>query len=240
MPIGVPGRKSCRTRAFLESGRTAAHWPGRSDCSWSAVDELPDVPALPETLLQMELQLHEFSIDLREISQLILNDVGATLQILRLAARESGGTDGWPLRIEDCISFLGLEACLHAAGRRTVLSEARHRGVIELWAHGREVAHLCRKMAGATDGSIHPEEAWWVGQMHVLGLLPGILGWQWPENAAGSWADKGCKLAELWSLPLCVQEFFASRATARCGIALERPRPQGSRHGPAHAQVSDV
>lgn len=182
--------------------------PQRFQLEW--VDELPDVPALPETLLQMELQLHEFSIDLREISQLILNDVGATLQILRLAARESGGIDGWPLRIEDCISFLGLEACLHAAGHRTVLSEARHRGVIELWAHGREVAHLCRKLAGAADGSIHPEEAWWVGQMHVLGLLPGILGWQWPDNAAGSWADKGFKLAELWSLPLCVQDFFAA------------------------------
>jgi HD-like signal output (HDOD) protein len=171
-------------------------------------DDLPDVPALPETLLQMELQLHEFSIDLRAISQLILNDAGATLQILRLAARESGGTDGWPARIEDCISFLGLDACLQAAGRRTVLSEARHRGVIEVWAHGREIAQFCRKQAASTDGSIHPEEAYLAGLTHILGVMPGVLGWQWPENGS-NWAERGLRLAQTWALPRCVQEFFA-------------------------------
>lgn len=169
------------------------------------VDDLPDLPALPETLLQMELKLHEFSVDLRDISQLVLSDLGATLQILRLAARESGP----PARIEDCIADLGLEACLQAAGRRTVLSEARHRGVIELWAHSREVAQLCRRMAATTDGRIDPEQACLVGLTHALGMLPGILSWQWPENRAGNWVDKGVRLAQLWSLPLRVQESFA-------------------------------
>lgn len=70
-----------------------------------ALDDLPDVPALPETLLQMELRLHEFSIDLHELSQLVLSDLGATLQIMRLAARESSAPDAHPARIEDCISI---------------------------------------------------------------------------------------------------------------------------------------
>jgi hypothetical protein len=172
------------------------------------VDDLPDVPALPETLLQLELKLHEFSIDLHEVSQLVLSDLGTTLQILRLAVRECGIPDARPSRIEDCISDLGLEACLRQAGRRTVLSEARHRGVIEVWAHSREVAQLCKRLAGTQDGWMHPEEAYLVGLMHALGSLPGILGWQWPENEASNWTEKGSKLAELWSLPLCVQEFF--------------------------------
>lgn len=180
------------------------------------VDDLPDVPALPETLLQMELKLHEFSIDLHELSQLILSDAGATLQILRLAARECSATEGRPARIEDCISHLGLEACLRAAGRRTVLSEARHRGVIEVWAHSREVAQLCRKLAGAGDRWMHPEEAYLVGLTHTLGALPGILGWQGPESGAGNWLDKGSKLAEAWSLPACVQEFFAEVRRPDC------------------------
>ena len=178
-----------------------------------ALDDLPDVPALPETLLQMELRLHEFSIDLHELSQLVLSDLGATLQIMRLAARECGAADARPGRIEDCISHLGPDVCLRVAGRRTVLSEARHRGVIEVWAHAREVAQLCRKIAGATDGWIHPEEAYLAGLTHSLGVLPEILGWHWPHNAASGWAAKGQKLTEIWSLPLCVHQLFAELQT---------------------------
>ena len=178
-----------------------------------ALDDLPDVPALPETLLQMELRLHEFSIDLHELSQLVLSDLGATLQIMRLAARESSAPDAHPARIEDCISHLGPDACLRVAGRRTVLSEARHRGVIEVWAHAREVAQLCRKIADATDGRIHPEEAYLAGLTHALGLLPEVLGWHWPQNAASGWMAKGQSLAEMWSLPLCVQQLFAELQT---------------------------
>ena len=182
--------------------------------SLEALDDLPDVPSLPETLLQMELRLHEFSIDLQELSQLVLSDMGATLQILRLAVRECG-TDGRLARIEDCISHLGPEACLRVAGRKTVLSEARHRGVIEVWAHAREVAQLCRKIVSTNESGMRPEDAYLAGLMHSLGVLPEILGWHWPQT--GNWAAKGRKLAELWSLPLCVQQFFTELHTSDSG-----------------------
>jgi hypothetical protein len=172
-----------------------------------SLDDLPDVPALPETLLLMELRLHDFSIDLRELSQLVLSDLGATLQILRLAARECAGDR--PARIEDCISHLGADACLRVAGRRTVLSEARHRGVIEVWAHAREVAQLCRKIAVAGGDRDHPDEAYMVGLMHSLGALPEVLGWPWPPTMANGWTTKGKRLAETWFLPSCVQQLFA-------------------------------
>lgn len=172
------------------------------------VDDLPEIPALPETLLRMELKLHEFSIDLDEISQLVLSDAGATLQILRLAARECDAADLRPTRMADCIADLGLEACLRAAGRKTVLSEARHRGVVELWAHSREVAQWCRKLAAETHGRIHPDDAGLVGLAHSLGTLPGVLGWPWPDRGAGGWMGVGMRLATLWSLPSCIQEYF--------------------------------
>lgn len=203
-------------------------------------DDLPDVPALPETLLQMELKLHEFSFDLDEVSQLVLNDPGATLQILRLAAREFAPEEGRPSRMADCISCFGLDECLRAAGQRTVLSEARHRGVVELWAHSREIAHLCRRLAPAVDAGISPDDAYLVGLTHTLPLLPAILGWQGPEKDAGNAAGKGLRLAQVWSLPACVLQSFAessqpgvpsrwttllhkahgrSRASARCSMS---------------------
>lgn len=172
------------------------------------VDDLPDVPAMPETLLSMELSIHEFSVDLRAFSQLVLGDLGASLQILRLAAWECG-SDACPSRMEDSISALGLQACLKAAARATVLSDARHRGVFEFWAHSREIAERCRDLAVELNGDFHPEEAYFVGLFHGLGLLPQVLGWEWRGSEKRDWASVGRRLADRWSLPPCVREFFA-------------------------------
>ncbi len=241
MPISVPGDDRCRTRAFSDFGRPQPFRRVTTVSAGSLVDDLPDVPALPETLLQMELRLHDFSIDLHELSQLILSDVGATLQILRLAARECSSADGRPTRIEDCISHLGHEACLRVAGRRTVLSEARHRGVIEVWAHSREVAQLCRKLAGADHGSIHPEEAYLVGLTHTLGALPAILGWQGPQTAAPAtgWT-KGSDWPKRGRCPPVRPAVFRRVAAARLQSKAGAPRAQGTPDGPHHPAVSDV
>ena len=102
---------------------------------------LPAVPVLPETLLAMELQLQQRSVDLHEVSQTVLGDLGATLAILRLAGQEHGSSEGRPARIEDCISGLGLKACLEAVASAASARGARQRAVQDLWAHSREIAH---------------------------------------------------------------------------------------------------
>jgi len=178
------------------------------------VDDLPAVPALSQTLLLMELKLHEFSIDLHEISQLVLGDPGATLQILRLAAHEYGAADGRPVRIEDCISDFGLDACLRAAGQTAPHSNTYQRCIFEAWSHSLQIAQGCKSLAGTTAGWINPDDAWLVGLVHMLGQMPGILGWQWDGGSKG-WAEQGLRLAEHWRLPLCVQEFFAEMLQSR-------------------------
>jgi HD-like signal output (HDOD) protein len=170
------------------------------------VDDLPDVPVLPETLLLMDLKIHEFSVDLHEMSQLVLSDLGATLQILRLAAREYGDANDRPSRIEDCISALGLQACLKAAFRSTIGTHTRHRTVIETWVHSREVAQHAKSLAEETTGSIRPDHAWMAGLLHALPLLPGVLGWTYREPGVA--AATGLRLAERWRLPHYIHEFF--------------------------------
>jgi len=172
----------------------------------NSVDNLPAVPVLPETLLRMELCSQEFSVDLGEISFLVLSDLGATLQILRLAAREREDTEERPARIEDCISGLGMQACLAAVGQQAVLAETWHRELPELWAHAREVAQACRTVA-AVVGGVHPEEAYLVGLTHALGALPALLGWRGLEPGLRIPGRAALLLAERWSLPPCVQEF---------------------------------
>jgi hypothetical protein len=169
-------------------------------------DDFPAVPVLPETLLRMELRSHELSVDLGEISFLVLSDLGATLQILRLAAREHENAEERPVRVEDCISGLGVQACLAAVSQQPILSQGRHRELPELWAHAREVAQACRTIA-AVVGGVHPEEAYLVGLTHSLGSLPALLEWQGLESRARNPKRAAVLLAERWSLPRCVQEF---------------------------------
>lgn len=198
----------------IRTGRTVR--PNELRFPGDPIDNFPHVPVLPETLLMMELRSHEFSVDLQEMSQLVLGDLGAVLQILRLAAREYEDATDRPTRIEDCISALGMQACLKSAAQQTVPSDMRYGGVLELWAHAREVARACRTVAATAGGVVHPEEAYLVGLTHALGSLPDLLGWQRPSPGCKRWEHAATRLAEHWSLPSCIQEF--SRAWDRSDL----------------------
>jgi hypothetical protein len=217
----------------IRTGRTLR--PNELRIPGDPIDNLPDVPVLPETLLMMELRSHEFSIDLQEMSQLVLGDLGAVLQILRLAAREYEDAAERPTRIEDCISALGIQACLKAAAQQTILSDMRHGGVLELWAHAREVAQACRTVAATAGGAVQPEEAYLVGLTHALGSLPGLLGWQRPGPGCKRWEHAGTRLAECWSLPLCIQEFSTAWNRSDLGnpwVEIVRIAHRVARHSP--------
>lgn len=170
-------------------------------------DETPDVPALPETLLSIELQLQERSADLSIVSQAVLADLGATIQILRLAGSEYGNSGSRPVRIEDCIADLGLEACLRAAGRGTFVRGALHRAVFDLWEHSHRVALHSRLLAEDAGGFVHPYEAYLAGLLHALGALPTLLGWS-PDDIAADRAVAALDLADRWSFPVFLRDYF--------------------------------
>jgi HD-like signal output (HDOD) protein len=170
-------------------------------------DHLPDVPVQPETLLLIDLEMQESSVDLRVLSQLVLNDLGATLQVLRLAAHEYRNAEICPTRIEDYISDLGLDACMEAVSARTVARDFRHRAIVETWAHSREIAHCSMLIAGETQ-EVNPDEAYLVGLFHAIGLLPSVLGWDGCGASTTDYSQRGFKLARKWSLPRFVVEYF--------------------------------
>jgi len=177
--------------------------------------QLPDVPVQPETLLLIDLEIQESSVDLSVVSQLVLNDLGATAQILRLAAREYGNAEGHPTRIEDCISDIGLNACMEAVSARVVTHDFRHKAIAEIWAHSREIAQYSKLIAEETS-EINPDEAYLVGLFHAIGLLPSVLGW---DGCGTGIADRwlmGLKLARKWSLPGFVVESFREKQLAGC------------------------
>ena len=178
---------------------------------------LADVPVQLETLLLLELEFQEPSVDLRIVSQLVRNDLGATLQILRLAARQYGNTEECPTRIEDCISNLGVDACIEAVSARTVARDGRHRVLAEIWAHSREIAQYSKFIAEDIP-EVNPDQAYTVGLFHAIGLLPSALGWEGCEADARDSLAAGLKLARSWSLPRFVLDYFGG--TERAGTKM--------------------
>jgi HD-like signal output (HDOD) protein len=171
--------------------------------------ELPDVPVMPETLLLMELMVRERTVDLGELSQLVLGDLGAAIQIMRLAGSEESLADARLARIEDCISGLGLEACLDAVSKQTLKRSARHPGMNAMWTHAREIAEICRTLAAESPLSANPEDAYLVGLFHAIGCLPVVLEWDRTTYLPDEPELAGLRMAQAWVLPPCVIDYFS-------------------------------
>ncbi len=180
----------------------------------------------------MELQLQESPVDLRGFSETVIGDLGATIQILRLAGREYGTDEGRPLRIEDCISDLGLRACLGAATSGTLVRGVRQRADVEVWTHSREVAKHFRLLAEEMPGSINPDQAYLAGLLHAIGALPAILQWQCGDTAGGR-THFALQLAERWRFPGFVKDFF-------CELLIPGYHPHWSRiYATAHLRAEE-
>ena len=169
------------------------------------IQDLPDIPILTKTLLLLDILVQEPCVDLRQMSQLVLSDLGAALQILRLAGREYGNAEDRPIRMEDCISDLGLEACMKAVSAQTLARDDRQYDIADFWNHSREIAQHSMLIAKQML-KVKPEEAYLAGLLHTIGLLPELLGWRESDEADAVLV--GLRFATRWSLPACVTEFF--------------------------------
>lgn len=161
------------------------------------VDPLPPVPAMPATMLQLELLLQESLVDLRAVSAVVLSDAGATLQILRMVGEEFPNEKGRPTRIEDCIASLNSDDWYTAIQKQDA---SRNVQVATEWQRCRRIGACARELARDFDG-VSPEEAYLVGLLHRLGAFPQVLGW---SDVCGDTKEHyalGLMLADFWQLP---------------------------------------
>jgi hypothetical protein len=199
--------------------------------------ELPDVPVLSGTLLSMELAIGQRSADLAQVSQLVLSDLGATLQILRHAGRENS-IDSHLQRVEDCIVELGLEGCLDVIANCPIASGPRFNSVYSAWERARETAFIARFVAEKLALNVAAEDAYLVGLAHGIGSLPKILEWDCMSQIGDDSDLAGLRIAEAWHLPNCISEYFLVRMASKsrtewtkivdCALDLFEGRPSAS------------
>jgi len=164
------------------------------------VDLLDDVPVMSATVLGLEILLQEPCIDLGMVSELVLSDVGATIQILRLIGREYEFAAEHPSRMGDCIASLDAGTWFDAISARTFACDREHAATTSLWNHCRLVAQYAQLVAESLEG-ISPEEAYLVGLLHEIGAIPKVL--RWPNDVLDD-RESASLLAMEGSLPLFV------------------------------------
>jgi len=160
-------------------------------------DPLPSLPIMLTTRLQLELLLNDSVIDLSAVTEVILGDAGATLQILRLIGEEYKNVEDRPNRMEDCIVSLSMGRCYQVVCGAEC---SRSGSYIAEWQHCRRIAECARELAKNL-GGFSPEEAYLVGLLCRLGKFPHLLGWQLTDSPAGEHEALGVMLACHWNLP---------------------------------------
>jgi hypothetical protein len=169
---------------FLDQDSSPSSW-GRLHCidqtpaAQLNQDFLEQVPAMASTVLGLEMLLSEPVIDLQLASDLVLSDVGATLQVLRLCGCEA--MEERPVRMGDCLASLEARAWFEAISAHTFACDRENSETTAVWNHCRLIAQYSRIIA---EGSRHvsPDEAYMVGLLYGVGALPSVLGW--PHSVA--------------------------------------------------------
>ncbi|MGD0096769.1 MAG: HDOD domain-containing protein [Terracidiphilus sp.] len=163
-------------------------------------DFLDHVPVMSATVLGLEILLQDSCINLQMATELILSDVGATIQVLRLVGREYEYAVERPSRMVDCISSLDVDSWFSAISARTFPCDRAHAATTAVWRHSRLVAQYAQLVAESLD-DVFPEDAYLVGLLHGIGDIPAALGW--PGCGRGG-ADASALSAMEGTLPLFV------------------------------------
>ena len=164
---------------------------------------LSDVPALPATLVMLELLLDQPAVDLEAVSEVVLSDLGATLQILRTGSEEWDQDEEQSFRVPARLVALGKDVILKAIPCFTSLgSDFPMQADFELWEHSRLVAECARAIASGFPG-VDPEKAYLAGLLHEIGRLPELLG-DCDRPLGESEVTVAGYLVREWALPRCV------------------------------------
>jgi HDOD domain len=147
----------------------------RSNC-------ISDTPVMLATVLGLELLLQEPSIDLRMASDLVLSDVGATLQVLQLVGDEYSVGGERLCRMDDCLASLDVDAWFSKVSARTFANGLDHMKTTVMWKHCHLIAQYSQLVAESLKG-VSPEQAYLVGLLHEIETISDSLGWNKPFGA---------------------------------------------------------
>jgi len=188
--------------------------------------EFPLPPAMPGAVVLLELQLASNVVDREAITRLIRNDVGLTVQLLRLARAQGLGRRAGHLSVGELVVHLGLEKLrTMAAGTRLLACQpegnARFEACKAFWMRARRTAHAAEELAAHTSARMR-ETAYVAGLVCHLGRLPAVLDWKIPGIESIHPAKIGFHMAKAWKFPSILVEIIRRDEQACTSFAARR------------------
>lgn len=188
--------------------------------------DYPALPAMPDSVLLLELLSSSHSADLHSITEIIRNDIGLTVEVLRLAAAEPGRRFGSILNIGSLVVEIGMERLKNlASATQIVMRQSQADDTPQLcemfWRHARRVALISEELAKRT-GSENCEVAYLAGLLRHLGSLPALLGWNVPNSNAQNPGDVGSRLAKAWQFPPILIDVIRGNESACTSVRARR------------------
>jgi HD-like signal output (HDOD) protein len=205
---------SSKTRLTLATQQSLGEDPESSPFPLPGEAEFSSPPALPDALLRLELGLSEVVTDLQDITSILRGDIGLTVQLLRLAARETAESSERIATVGEMVTHVGVEKLAALAARTKALPH--HLGLSKLslcerfWMHSRLTALIAEELAGqSTD--VRPQDAYLAGLLCHLGDLPALLGWPAADSDAVGSCYMGYRIASAWGFPRPLADVIGGR-----------------------------
>jgi hypothetical protein len=163
--------------ACIPSSRLSSFEPyGKKSLLLRKTDFLDEVPVMPATVFGLDMLLQEPNIDLQMASELVLSDVGATIQTLRFVGKEYESAAERPTRMCECIAGLDTALWFETISSQIFVGDREHPATTAIWKHCRSVAQCARFVAQSMD-DVLPDDAYMVGLLHGIGAIPAALDW---------------------------------------------------------------
>jgi HD-like signal output (HDOD) protein len=151
-------------------------------------------------------------VDLQDVTDIIKGDVGLTVQLLRLAAREMAKSPGKLIGISELVVQVGV-AKLFALATETKSLTGHLRVPAKLdvcerfWTHSRITALIAEELASQCS-EVTGEQAYLAGLLCHIGNLPEILGWA--TAGLGPWHSRhiGYRMAKAWEFPCVLRDMI--------------------------------
>ncbi len=196
---------------------------------------LGNLPAMADSVLLLQVLLSGPAVNLRSVAEVIRNDVGLTIQLLRLVSLEHGERQPVEISIPRNVVHAGIEKLLTLVTEIEPLSSHPNgreelRDCEQFWGQARLTALMAQELAYKT--MYHDaEEAYLGGLLFHLGELPLILGWQ----RGGTHSNPRMiarRLAKEWGLPPLLEDVACDddqRSTTRPLLELVREADRQAR-----------
>jgi HD-like signal output (HDOD) protein len=150
-------------------------------------------------------------VDLDQVAAFLRQDPGAVARVFHYAADQYAASEVHLTRLEDCVSNIGIQACLNILADSVVLPSSQWTVLCRICEHSVEIAERCMRIAAETQPFISEEDAYQVGLFHELDELLGILTWESKLLTANDPDDIALSVAGDWGLPEAVSQYFRER-----------------------------